>query len=459
MSGRGDTAATLPPRRDGYPAGPGQLGSGRLLAGFFNDPIRWFCDVRERWGDLAGLRSGPLKVIVCHDLDLLEQVLVRDAREMRRGNGLKVISFAIGNGLLTTDGDEHRRNRRIAAPVFAPRNIEVFAEPTVQITREMIDAWPADGVPTLARDCYDASLRIAGVGLFGYDFDQRARDELHDAMADLNAGYDIIVGPAGRLLAEHSPTGRARRLRHGRDHVHELVRDIITGRQHDELARERTDLLSRLLLARDDDDAGLSDQQLRDEAATMLLAGHDTTAAALGWCLSLIATHPEVQRAIHEELDRVLDGRDARAEDVRGLRWLDATIQEVLRIQPPAYSFARRPRAPIELESGHVLPTDADIVVPVGGIHRDPRHWPDPERFDPSRFIGDQDRHRLAWLPFGAGPHTCIGKGFAMQELVLVLATVFQRFRIEAPDGWQPTARVGFIRKPEGELPLRVVRR
>lgn len=457
------TSQVHPPRRDGFPAGPGQLESGRLLRAFFKDPIRWFCDVRERYGDLVGLRAGPVKVVLCYDVDLLERVLVRDHREFARGNGLKVIGFALGNGLLVADGDEHRRNRRLAAPVFTPRNIEVFAEPTVQLTSEMISDWPQDGVVNLARDCYDVSLRIAGVGLFGRDFEQSERDRLHAAMADLNAGYELLVGPGGRFLATHLPTPSARRLRAGRDCVDGVVRALIAGRRSDPALDRRDDLLSRLLLARDEHDLGaFDDVQLRDEAVTMLLAGHDTTAATLGWVLALLALHPHVQQRVHDELDEVLAGSGPVAADAPKLRFLRAVIDETLRLNPTAYSFARRPREPLRLDGGHVLPTDADLIVPVGGIHRDPRHWPEPERFDPDRFMDEalvRGRHRMAWLAFGAGPHVCIGKGFAMQELVLVLATMLRRYRFEPTANWQLEAKVGFIRKPAGELPLRVVGR
>lgn len=464
MTSAPGTSRIRAPRRDGYPAGPGQLESLRLLARFFDDPIEWYLALRERWGDLVGLRAGPLAMIVCFDVDLLEQIMVKDARDYLKGDGLRATTFVLGNGLITANGDQHRRHRKLAAPVFTPRNIEPFADITVAIARDMVDGWPDDGIAQVAADSYDVSLRVAGVGLFGSDFDADEREQLRAAMAALNEGYELAAGPAGRLLVERSPLRRARRMRAGRTHVDEVIRALIAQRRRVEDVTELNDLLSRLLAARDEDDgSSFSDEQLRDEAVTMLLAGHDTTAATLGWCLALLALHPHEQAAAHAEVAQVLGDRAATAGDLRALRRVRAVVDEAMRLHPSVYSTVRDPIEPVRLASGHVLPPGTDIVVPIGAIHRDERLWPEPEAFRPERFLDDagtvRDRHRMAFMPFGTGPRTCIGSSFALQELVLVLATVLQHHELSAPDGFELRPHVGFIRRPAGDLPLRVRRR
>jgi len=453
--------AIQPPRRDGFPAGPDLLGSATRLARFFEDPVLWYDELRAEFGDLVGLRAGPLRMIVCFDVDTLEQILVKDPKAYLKGDGLRATRYVLGNGLITSDGELHRRHRKLAAPVFTPRNIEPFADATVAIARDMLAAWPERGVQHVARDCYDVSLRVAGVGLFGSDFDASERASLHAAMNNLNQGYKLIVKPGGDFVVRHGLTARARRMRDGRDHVDEVIRALITQRRLAGDTAELGDLLSRLLAARDEDDgSSFTDEEVRDEAVTMLLAGHDTTAATLGWALALLAQYPEEQALARAEVDEMLGERPAGAGDLRSLARVRAVVDETLRLNPTVYSTVRDPIDPVTLPGGHVLPPGTDIVVPIGAIHRDERLWDDPLAFRPDRFVGDaKRRERMAYLPFGTGPRICIGSNFALQELVLVLATVLQQYELATPDGFTLTPHVGFIRRPAGELPLVVTRR
>lgn len=419
--------------------------------------------LRRDWGDLVGLRAGPLRMVVCFDVDLLERIMVKESRAYRKGEGLRVTKFVLGEGLITSDGELHRRHRRLAAPVFTPRNIEPFADATVGIAHDMLDTWPEEGVVPVARDCYDVSLRVAGVGLFGSDFDHEERERLHEAMRNLNEGYTLIAGPGGRTLVERGLTSKGRRMRAGRDHVDDVIRALIAQRRRSDDAARLGDLLSRLLAARDENDGtSFTDEEVRDEAVTMLLAGHDTTASTLGWCLALLALHPEEQARARAEVDQLLAGRDAGAGDLRSLRVVRAIVDETLRLHPSVYSTVRDPIEPTRLEGGHVLPPGTDIVVPIGGIHRDERLWDEPTMFRPERFLdvaAVRDRHRMAYLPFGTGPRICIGSSFALQELVLVLATILARYELSAPADFRLAPHVGFIRRPAGELPLHVKRR
>ena len=453
-----------PPRRDGFPAGPNMADSARLFSEFFDDPVAWYDNLRRSYGDLVGLRFGPLRMslIVCFDVDLLEQILVKDPRDYVKGDGLRVTRYVLGDGLITSDGDLWKAHRKLAAPVFTPRNIEPFAAATVAIARDMVDAWPEEGVAQVAKDCYDVSLRVAGVGLFGSDFTEDERRQLHEAMNHLNEGYKLIAGPGGQFIVEHGLTRRARRMQAGRAHVDEVIRALIAQRRRESDTGQLGSLLTKLLAARDEDDGtSFTDEEVRDEAVTMLLAGHDSTAATLGWALAMLALNPQEQAHARAEVDQVLAGRDATAADLRVLPRIRAIVDETLRLNPTVYSTVRDPIEPVELPGGHVLPPGTDIVIPIGGIHRDERLWDKPLEFHPERFLGEspRDRHRMAYMPFGTGPRICIGSNFALQELVLVLATVLQRYEVSAPVGWQLAPYTGFIRRPKGDLPLQVKRR
>ncbi len=456
------THRVRPPRRSGFPAGPNLLESAKLFTEFFDDPVAWYDGLRRQYGDLVGLNAGLMRMIVCFDVDILEQILVKEPRAYLKGDGLRATRYVLGNGLITSDGDVWKAHRKLAAPVFTPRNIEPFAEATVAIAREMVDAWPDEGIAQVARDCYDVSLRVAGIGLFGSDFTPEERHGLHVAMSDLNEGYKLIVGPGGKVVVDRGLTRRARRMQAGRTHVDEVIRALISQRRREDDADSLGSLLTRLLAARDEDDgSSFTDEEVRDEAVTMLLAGHDSTAATLGWSLALLALHPHEQAHARAEVDQVLAGRDATAADLRRLPRLRAIVDETLRLNPTVYSTVRDPIEPVTLPGGHVLRPGTDIVIPIGGIHRDERLWDAPLEFHPERFLGEspRDRHRMAYMPFGTGPRICIGSNFALQELVLVLATVLQHFEVSAPVGWQLEPYTGFIRRPKGDLPLMVKRR
>ena len=454
-------------RRGGFPPGPGRVASARWLARFFDDPVPWFGELQRTYGDLVGLRAGPLRMIVAFDEALIERLLVGDARLVDKGHAVRTADFVIGNGLITANGEVHRRNRRIAAPVFSPRNVEPFAESAIGHVRTMLDAWPADGVVRAADEARDLSLRIAGTSLFGVEFDDAERRRIHRAMAALHDSFRIVTLPAGRVVVERGLTRAARRVRAARDEVDAIVRAMISERRRTGDAHDRSDLLSRLLGARDaDDGSGFDDEQVRDEALTLLLAGHDTTAAALSWSLVALAVHDEARVRVHDELDRVLGPtRAVEAEDVAALPVLRAFVDEVLRLYPMGYSTARAPIEPIDAGDGVVLRPETDVVIPFGWLSRDPRWWDDPLRFSIDRFLAPGSaaraaRPRVAYIPFGLGPRVCIGASFAMQTLLLAVASIARSYDLSlAPGTGPPRPSIGIIRSPAGPVPVRARRR
>lgn len=446
--------------------GPNLLTSTRLLSGFFADPVTWYVDLRDRWGDIVSLRAGLIRMTVCFDVELLEQILVGDPHSYVKGRGLRVARYVLGNGLITSEGEEHRSQRKLAAPVFTPRNIEPLAGVMVDLAKEMVDSWPSSGELALADECYHLSLRVAGRTFFGVDFDVHERARLHRAMQDMNEGYRLLVAPGGSFVVRRGLSPLARRMRAGRDHVDAVIRSIISNRRQDQDAHQLGDLLSRLLSARDEEDGSkFSSEQLRDQAVTMLLAGHDTTAATLSWCLGLLAQFPHEQASARRQVDEVLGGPHGRLACASDLSLFDrvrAVVDETLRLHPAVYSTVREPVKPIYVNGKDLVwEPGTDLVIPIGAIHRDPRHWEDPLEFRPQRFLNANRKlqPRLAYMPFGAGPRVCIGASFALQELVLVLATILQHFEIHADPHWKLEPHVGFIRRPKGELRLKVKRR
>jgi len=456
-------------RGNGFPPGPGTLGSARRLLTFFDDPIELYGELRERWGDVVGLSAAGVRMIAIFDLDIVERVLIRDARNFLKGDGLRAARYVLGAGLITADGDTHRRHRKLAAPQFTPRTIGAFADAMAQTTAQELATWPNEGEISASRRAFDISLRIAGVGLFGSDFtDPDERDRMRVATSDLTDGYRTVVAPGGLTLVRSRLTPGARRIARARTEVDRTIRLLVQQRRSEQGVREIRDLLTLLLAARDEDDgSSFSDEELRDEAVTMLLAGHDTTAASLTWTLALLALHPQEQAAARAEVDMLLGGPGAAgrapgAGDLRALRRVRAVVDESLRLHPAVYSTVRDPIEPIDIGGGTMLRPGTDVIIPIGGIHRDPRHWTDPLEFRPARFLDEAAaaaRHRLAYMPFGVGPRICIGSSFALQQLVIVLAEVLRAFELHVAPGFELQPDVGFIRRPDGAVPIQVRRR
>lgn len=455
--------STARARRGGFPPGPGPVASLRWLQGLFVDPVPWFGQLQAEYGDLVGLRAGPVRIVVAFDPELVERLLVRDARRVRKGAAVRATGVVLGNGLITADGDEHRRNRRIAAPVFSPRNVEAFVEQMAVHARELVEGWPTDGMVPAAADARDLSLRIAASSIFGTSFDGDVRARLHAAMHELDDGYQLITSPGGVPAVRRGLTPWGRRVRAAGREVDVVVRALVSGRRHADDAARLGDLLSRLLAARDEDGSSFGDGQLRDEAVTMLLAGHDTTAAALGWCLAALGERSDLQSRLHGEVVAALGERDPSADDLKEMPLLRAFVDEVLRLQPIGYSTAREPLEPIELDEGVVLRPGTDVVIPFGWFSRDPRWWDDPLELRIDRFLSADaasgSRPRIAYVPFGLGPRVCIGASFALQTLLVSLATIVRSHELELPPGTAVRPHIGFIRSPAGDVPMRVRRR
>lgn len=458
------TGTRIRPRRGGFPPGPGPLRSLRLFDGLFDDPVPWFGQLQRRYGNLVGLRAGPVRVVVTYDPDLIERLLIRDSRQLRKGAAVRATRVVLGNGLVTADGDEHRRNRRIAAPEFSPRNVDAFVPSMLEHAAAVVSTWPDDGIVTSAVDARDLSLQIAGSSIFGTRFDAAERAMLHAAMHELDDGYKLVTTPGGVRAVRSGLTPRGRRMRRAGEQIDQIVQALVAGRRQASDSDQLRDLLSRLLAARDEDGSAFDDTQLRDEAVTMLLAGHDTTAAALGWCLVALGQHPDVQQRVHLELRERLEDRVPTASELRDLPLLRAFVDEVMRLHPTGYSTAREVLEPMALDDGVTLRPGTDVIVPFGWLLRDPRWWTDPlelriDRFLPGGEALQPDRPRVAYIPFGLGPRVCIGAAYAIQLLLATLSVIVRSHELALDPGTQVGVHTGFIRSPRGDVPMRVRRR
>jgi len=392
------------------------------MLGFFEECFR-------EHGDAAYFRVANRRSMLLSHPDDIERVLVTENRRFIKNYALIFLRPLLGNGLLLNEGDSWLRQRRLIQPAFSKQRVESYAPAMVECTQRMLDQWRDGEQRDVARAMVELTMAIAGRTLLGIDvgarFDEMTR-HLRVVMFDFLARFGAAVP-----LPYWMPTIRNLRMKHTVRKLDRILQQLIDQRRA--AGGGGGDFLSLLLNAKDEEDGrGISDRQIRDEVMTMFLAGHETTANALAWTWSLLGKHLDIQQRVCDEAQAVLGGRPPTATDVPKLTFCEMVIRESMRLYPPAYVVGRRPMEDLTI-GGHFLPAGTNVLMSQWIVHRDPRWFADPLRFDPDRWA-DNLAGRLpkyAYFPFGGGQRVCIGNAFAMFEATLVLAMIAERFTLE----------------------------
>jgi cytochrome P450 len=368
----------------------------------------------------------PMHIYFVSEPALIEEILVKQASHFQKDRVTRMLTGAIGAGLLVSEGDLWRRQRRLMGPAFHQGELRSYGAVMSELTHDAISAWQSGETRNVHEDMMALTLNIVAKLLFGANVAADARD-IGTTISTLMEDFSSQLGLRALTPFAHLPTPATWRIRRGIRRMDRIIYDIIAARRG--AADPGNDLLGLLLRARDEDGSRMTDQQLRDEALTLFVAGHETTALALTYALTLLAAHPEQQDLLATELGNVLAGRDADFSDLDRLKQTEAVLLEAMRLYPPAWSVGREALVDVEI-GGYRLPKGSTFFMSQWVMHRDPGLFPDPERFLPERWAGDAQRRlpRFAYFPFGGGPRICIGNRFAMMEATLILTVLAQRF-------------------------------
>lgn len=412
------------------PPGPeGTVVVGALLS-LRKRPLEFLTDAARKYGDIVYMQIGRVQLYMLSHPDLIEQVLITDARCFVKPWLLREAADVLGNGLLTSDGELWMRQRRLMQPAFHRTRIANYASVMTRRAERMMTRWSDAQELDIHDEMMRLTLDIVAETLFGAEVEDRHAEVGHALELSLERFVDQL-GPL-RFL-NRLPLPRTLRFRHAVRKLDAIIYGLIEARRRNPDAN-RDDLLSLLLHAVDDqgEGGGMSDRQLRDEAVTLFLAGHETTAIALSWTWYLLASAPDVEARLHSELDEVVGDRLPTPEDLPRLRYTGMVLRESMRLYPPAWRIGREVSDECVV-GGYRLPLKAQILMCQWIVHRDPRFYENPETFRPERWEEDwvQRMHRFAYFPFGGGGRRCIGDYFAEMEGILVLATVARQFRIE----------------------------
>jgi len=416
------------------------------------NPLEFFHQIARTYGDLASYRMAGELLFLVNDPALIKDILVTNARNFTKSRGLERTRRLLGNGLLTSEGAFHLRQRRLMQPAFHRDRIAAYGRTMVEYADRMRRSWIDGATLDVAREMNRLTLSIVGKTLFDTDVEADAAT-VGEALTGVIESFWMMMLPFADLL-EMLPVPKLRRARAARARLDAIIYRLIA--EHRASGRDHGDLLSMLLTAQEEEEptesdsparsandiarrrseGAMTDRQVRDEAMTIFLAGHETTANALTWTWYLLSGASDARAKLQEEVDRVLQGRLPEVGDIASLPYVERVVTESMRLYPPAWLIGRRAIAEYPI-GALVAPARSILIMSPYIMQRDPRYYADPERFDPDRWTPAfrASLPRFAYFPFGGGPRQCIGESFAWMELMLIVATIAQRWDLQLVPG------------------------
>jgi cytochrome P450 len=397
------------------------------------DPLGFFSNLQREYGDIVSYKTAGEQLFLISDPQHIKDILVTHNRNFMKGRGLQRSKRLLGEGLLTSEGAVHLRQRRLMQPAFHRDRIAGYGRTMVEHADRARRTWSDGATLDIAREMNRLTLSIVGKTLFDADVESHAL-EVGEALSGVMDTFWVMMLPFADLL-ERLPVPKLRRARMARGRLDAIIYGMIAERRAS--GRDHGDLLSMLLAAQDEDDGKrMTDLQVRDEAMTIFLAGHETTANAMTWTWYLLGDAPDVEAKMHDEIDRVLQGRLPTMADIPSLPFTERVVTESMRLYPPAWIIGRRALAEYPI-GPYVAAAGALFLVSPYIVHRDARYYPDSARFNPDRWTPEfrAQLPKFAYFPFGGGPRQCIGESFAWMELILLVATIAQQWRMRLVPG------------------------
>jgi len=409
-----------------------------VLTPFRKDPPGFLLRNARQYGDLVYLPLARQHAYLVNRPEWIRDIFVTHQSNFVKSRMLERAKVLLGEGLLTSEGEFHTRQRRLVQPAFHRDRMAHYGQEMVACAARVRDRWQPGSVFDIGTEMPRLTLAIVGRTLFSADVSSDA-EGIGRAMTEVFSQFDRLLMPFSEWL-QKLPLPSVRRFERARATLDKVIYGLIAERRAS--GRDAGDLLSMLLLAQDEDRGRMTDRQVRDEALTLLIAGHETTANALIWSWYLLSQNPEAEARMHAELAEVLGGRLPAFEDVTKLPYTTGVFSEALRLYPPAWAIGRRAKQDYGIGE-YTIPAGSILLMSPWVSHRDPRWFPEPEKFNPDRWLSGETEKlpKFAYFPFGGGARVCIGERFAWTEGVLVLATLAQRWKLRLVPGQKVETR------------------
>lgn len=440
------------------PPGPPRREAPRILRKLRADRLGLMSEAVREYGDAVRVAIGPKTLYIFNHPDHAKHVLADNAANYHKGIGYTEAKRALGDGLLTSEGALWKEQRRTIQPVFQHKRIAAQADVIIDEALGLVERLAAYEGPDRQVDVLDevTALTLGVLGSTLLDADLGAYESIGHSFEAVQDQAMFEMETLG-LVPRWLPLKGQRSFRHARADLDRIV-GLLVEQRNANPSDSGDDVLTRLIdsTAKEEDER-VGDRRMRDELVTLLLAGHETTSSTVGWTLNMVSQHPEVRERLHQEAVEVFGDRRPAYEDLHGLRYTNMVLQEAMRLYPPVWILPRRALADDEVGGYHV-PAGADVLICPYTMHRHPRYWPEPERFDPERFDPDAttDRPRYAHLPFGAGPRFCVGNHLGMIEATFIISTLMRDLRLERVPGTEVRPEPMMSLRLGGGLPMTV---
>jgi len=421
-----------------FPPGPTYILPYRLLRKFLREPLKVLIDISHTYGDIAHFKFGRQNVYLLNRPDYIEDVLVTNYKNFIKSRGLQVSRRLLGNGLVTSEGEYHDRQRHLIQPTFYPKRIKSYADIMVKQALDMCNSWNDGTILDIHKEMIKLTLAIICKTVLGYDIEP-GHDEVGDNLKTCMKYFNRLLMPFGELI-EKIPLlplnkGFQTAKRDLDSIVYRMIKEHRKKLDKGHEKKEDDDLLFTLLQAQDEE-AGIgkmTDEQLRDEVMTIFLAGHETTANALTWTYYLLSEHPTIETKLQEELHSIFGSNKTiiTADDVPRLEYTEKILTESMRLYPPAWALGRQGIDDYKV-GGYTIPKGSIILMSQYVMHRNPRYFPEPDRFYPDRWTEEFKKQlpRFSYFPFGGGIRGCVGEPFAWLEAILLVATISRQWRM-----------------------------
>ncbi|BDS11264.1 cytochrome P450 [Aureispira anguillae] len=393
------------------------------------DPLAFFIKMFAEYGDIYDVNSNFFTIYVVANPAYIQEIMVSNKKDYAKSDDYKILKYSLGNGLLTSEGDFWKKQRRIAQPAFYRDSMKLLLDTMIASTQATIQTWKSKKQVQLTDEMHFLTLDIVTKCLFGTTLES----DYSKIQESITIGNEYL---AEKIMKPFTPpiwlpTAKTKRYKKSRKYSSDVILDIIKKREKD--STEHHDLLSMLMNAQDQDTGEkMSPQQLKDESMTIFVAGHETTANALSWTFYLLVQHPDKLQLLLDEIETVLQGEVPNFQSLKELSYTQMVIEEAMRIYPPAWSIGRKVAQDTTLD-GYPLKKDIRLILDVYTLHRHPDYWENPNNFEPERFSPERkkQRHKYAYIPFGAGQRMCIGNNFALMEMKVVLVLLLQHFELK----------------------------
>jgi cytochrome P450 len=423
------------------------------------DPMGYCERMVEKYGDVCYVPIPGVKNYFIHDPEVIKEILVTQAGKFSKSRLYKAMKRFLGDGLLTSDGNYHKQQRKLATPAFHKQRIQDYAQAMIKCTEDEISSWKDGDRVNISQSMVNITLQIVTNTLFGSTVESDELKKISRVFGRLlDVSGHIFQNPIYLLCLEKNiKLPVIRELYSLTAEIDTIITSIISSYRISEI-HDRHDLLSMLMNATDEETGvGMSDSQIRDEVMTIFLAGHETTATALSWAWYLLGTHPKIEATFYNEIKEKLNGRMPTADDYPVLPITKNIFKETLRLYPPAWTFAREADEDVMIQGYH-FPQGSVLCSILYIMHRKEKYFDHPHSFIPQRWEKEEmnDLPRYVYFPFGAGSRMCIGEGFAWMEGIMILATIASKFRLTLPDNFKTTINPVFTLRPKDSILMKV---